>query len=340
MMETFNEMRQNRRLIKQLDADMLNCGQSDRCDSVELDSGLRSQVKGCQPSHDAVGRGRGQEEGPGLQTVAFTEVFTEAAARMSRESLKVTGEAVGPKGVLSDFVPGALHHRLTALERQRLELLEVNKKWDEQYQSMKRHYEAKITELRKMLEACDARAPDEEETKHRHLEGQLQEAERTTEAVLKRNSVVCAELLEAERQTQRLRLQNTTLTRRGQQQQSEIRRLNEVLSETLSSKVEEVEVLRHQVRIYEEDFRKERVDRERLQGRSDGLEGRLRALRSEVEQVRSQVTRTNTCTPKPRSAVPSGVRTLSPNAPPHPAHRPAPPGQHSAMCPRHPAATS
>ncbi|KAI1888738.1 hypothetical protein AGOR_G00171820 [Albula goreensis] len=287
-MGTFNEMSQS----GQPDPVVLTCGSSERCDSVELDAGLRIQVRGSQASHHALGpctpltRGR-------------------LSGQMTDSGVQING----PMAAFGDSVPAELHHRLTALERQRLELLEINKKWDEQYQSMKMHYEAKIKELRKRLVACDMQMCDEEEggMKHRHLEEKLRQAERVTDTALKRNSVVCAELLEAERQAERLRLHNTTLTRRGQQQQAEIRRLNEVLSETLSSREREeeartqLEVLKHQVRIYEEDFRKERAYRERAQERKVELERRVRKLHAELELLRSQVTGTTACGPKVRS---------------------------------------
>ncbi|KAJ8377159.1 hypothetical protein SKAU_G00077390 [Synaphobranchus kaupii] len=240
----------------------------------------------------------------------------------------------------SGSVPGDYHHRLTALERQRRELLEVNKKWDEQYQIMKRFYEVKIQELRKRLASCYACAPDEEEreTKHVHLEEKLVQAEQTTETLLERNSEVCAELLETERQTQRLRLQVTTLTNRGQQQQAEIRRLNKVLSETLAMREQEVqekeartqqevqeteartqvEVLTHQVRLYEEDFRKERADRKRLFERNMGLERKLETLHAQLQLVSSQVTRASVCTPKLRSHAHCGCHHRGRQSPPPP----------------------
>ncbi|KAG9330422.1 hypothetical protein JZ751_025420 [Albula glossodonta] len=328
-MGTLNEMSQS----GHPDPVVLTCGSSERCDSVELDAGLRIQVRGSQASHHALGpctpltRGRlsGQMTDSGVQVdpvfyrakiVSALRVLmdsTGTTARLFEESPKPAAEINGPKSAFGDSVPAELHNRLTALERQRLELLEINKKWDEQYQSMKMHYEAKIKELRKRLAACDMQMCDEEEggMKHRHLEEKLRQAERVTDMALKRNSVVCAELLEAERQAECLRLHNTTLTRRGQQQQSEIRRLNEVLSETLSSRereeeeVEEtrtqLEVLKHQVRIYEEDFRKERAYRERAQERKVELERRVKKLHAELELLRSQVTGTTACGPKVRS---------------------------------------
>ncbi|XP_035271164.1 uncharacterized protein LOC118226029 [Anguilla anguilla] len=178
---------------------------------------------------------------------------------------------------------------------------------------MKGFYKAKIQELRKRLAACHACAPDEEELerKHVHLEEKISQSERTTETVLKRNSEVCTELLETERQAQGLRLQVTALTRRGQQQQSEIRRLNKILSEALVEEREsrtQVELLRHQVWLHEKDFHKERAERRQLCERNVELERRLETLNAEMQKARAQVTRTFVCTPKPRSHAPCGCR--------------------------------
>ncbi|XP_064190476.1 uncharacterized protein LOC135254246 [Anguilla rostrata] len=178
---------------------------------------------------------------------------------------------------------------------------------------MKGFYKAKIQELRKRLAACHACAPDEEELerKHVHLEEKISQSERTTETVLKRNSEVCTELLETERQAQGLRLQVTALTRRGQQQQSEIRRLNKILSEALVEEREsrtQVELLRHQVWLHEKDFQKERAERRQLCERNVELERRLETLNAEMQKARAQVTRTFVCTPKPRSHAPCGCR--------------------------------
>ncbi|XP_036373668.1 TNFAIP3-interacting protein 1-like isoform X2 [Megalops cyprinoides] len=267
---------------------------------------------------------------------------------MSRESPNSTAEVVGSKPGLGITIPEDVQRRLGILETQKRELLEVNRKWDEQYRNMKKHYESKIMELRRKLAICDASAPEEEEPERKRtdLEERLLQAEQNTEAVLKRNSVVSADLLEAERQTRRLRLQNATLTRRGQHQESEIRRLNEVLREALLSTQDEArtraEVLTHQLQIYEEDFLKERADRRRLRERNAELERRVAALRAELELARSQVTGTSPAAPKPWRPAPCsgchGASRLSPAAGVNVcalSHQPVPPPPASCrnMCP-------
>ncbi|KAG7488328.1 hypothetical protein MATL_G00032650 [Megalops atlanticus] len=330
-MKAFNEPNGGPVRMRGWDAELQNFGHSERCDSVELNSDLRLWIKGIHPSQEALGptrRSGSVSAGSDWQVQAVPvlekkqRTSVEARSKMPRESLNNTAEVVGSKPGLGGTIPEDVQGRLGILETQKRELLEVNRKWDEQYQNMKKHYESKVMELRKKLAICDASAPEEEECERKRtdLEERLLQAEQNTETVLKRNSVVSAELLEAERQTRRLRLQNATLTRRGQQQESEIRRLNEVLREALLSTQDEtrtqVEVLTHQLQIYEEDFLKERADRRRLKERNAELEGRVAALHAELELARSQVTGTSPAAPKPwRSARCGGCHGASRLAP-------------------------
>nr|SJL87201.1 unnamed protein product [Mammalian expression vector pCAGGS-E-mABIN-1(54-388)] len=73
-------------------------------------------------------------------------------------------EGAGKKGVagqqqasvMASKVPeagafGAAEKKVKLLEQQRMELLEVNKQWDQHFRSMKQQYEQKITELRQKL---------------------------------------------------------------------------------------------------------------------------------------------------------------------------------------------
>ncbi|KAM4606206.1 TNFAIP3-interacting protein 3-like [Polymixia lowei] len=196
--------------------------------------------------------------------------------------------------------------QIATLEEQRLELLSINKKWADQYQSMIHYYKEQVRDLKTLLqhdhhqfqgETCDAGATPS--TLQKNLISETIKHNR--ESIQRRNDDVSPELLKAEQEAERLRAQNSTLTRRGQHQHAEIRRLNMALEEAHQTCVPlgetsetQVEVWKHQAEVYKEDFLKERKDREKLKEKLLELEKRFRKVHSELHTLKSQVTWTPT----------------------------------------------
>ncbi|XP_076014418.1 uncharacterized protein LOC143006938 [Genypterus blacodes] len=110
------------------------------------------------------------------------------------------------------------------------------------------------------------------------------------------NSDVTSELWKAECEAKRLTAQNSTLTRRGQHQQEEIKRLNMALEEALQVAQPPSEggdthesVWKHQADVFKEDFMTERRDREKLKGKHLELENKFRKAEKELRILRSQM---------------------------------------------------
>ncbi|ELK35575.1 TNFAIP3-interacting protein 3 [Myotis davidii] len=160
--------------------------------------------------------------------------------------------------------------RMSAVEgaSEPAELLEVNRQWDQQFRSMKELYAGK-----------------------------------------KEKQTLSEELLALKKENKLLKENNAAMSRRREHYECEIKRLNKALQEAL--KVEcsplpedrlggpvmgcghedmrtEMEVLKQQVQIYEEDFRRERSDRERLNREKEQLQQMNRTSQSQLNQLKSE----------------------------------------------------
>lgn len=241
----------------------------ERCESVELDHSIREHIK----SHLLT------QHAPVLDERQFKETQSRLSA--------AAGETVDSQIVF--------------LEKQRKELLYINSKWAEQYQAMTQYYKDKITELKMPLishgQVLEERSEDEEhESKINSVLPQTKENTNTQIDTQGPNRDISTKLQRAEREAERLRVQYTTLARRGHQQREEIRRLNEVLKgELKTTGLDEVtngtqeEVWRHQAQVYKEDFLKERRDREKLKQKHTDLEKKFRNVWTELNTLKSQV---------------------------------------------------
>ncbi|NXU13585.1 TNIP3 protein, partial [Pardalotus punctatus] len=207
--------------------------------------------------------------------------------------------------------PTSLEQQILSLERQRRELLEVNKQWDHQFRSMKQLYEKQLTEVKAKLDVSQRRVSELEQEQHRqHPEEKRWQAlgrERLLQE--KKDTEVLSEALQEMREENRLLKQkNASMTRKKEHYEGEISRLNKALLDVLKKQhppvvgtslgkgdrnsIEEMrtqlEVLKQQVQIYEEDFRKERSDRERLNEEKEALQKINERLQSELSQLSSQ----------------------------------------------------
>ncbi|NXQ94945.1 TNIP3 protein, partial [Sagittarius serpentarius] len=205
----------------------------------------------------------------------------------------------------------SLEKQILSLERQRRELLEVNKQWDHQFRSMKQLYEKQLAEMKAKLDVSERRVGELEEERHRqHPEVERLRAlgrERPLQET-KETKVLSEALHEMKEENKLLKQKNTSMIRKNEHYECEISRLNKALLDVLKKQHSPVlgtpsekgdrnsledmrtqlEVLRQQVQIYEEDFRKERSDRERLNEEKEALQKINERLQSQLNKLNSQ----------------------------------------------------
>ncbi|XP_062236091.1 TNFAIP3-interacting protein 3-like [Platichthys flesus] len=209
-----------------------------------------------------------------------------------------------------------LEARMLILVEQRKELISINDRWAKEYETMVQFYREKVRLLKAALQ--QNHSPVEE--------GLCEEEEKDVTLCNKTKLKTCDEadvnsqLLKVEQEARELRGQNCTLTRRGQHQSEEIKRLNKALEEAFltSPPVEgrsetPQDVWKHQAEVYREDFLTERKDREKLKGKYLELENRFRNVRSELRVLKTQVTWTQT--PQPGLERVGSNRVKLPNQP-------------------------
>ncbi|NWW57470.1 TNIP3 protein, partial [Ifrita kowaldi] len=206
----------------------------------------------------------------------------------------------------------SLEQQILTLERQRRELLEVNKQWDHQFRSMKQLYEKQLTEMKARLDVSERRVSELEQERHRQHpeEERWQTLGRERLLQEKKDTEVLSEALhEMKEENRLLKQKNVSMTRKKEHYESEISRLNKALLDALKKQhppvagtppgkgdrnsIEEMriqlEVLNQQVQIYEEDFRKERSDRERLNEEKEALQKTNERLQSQLSKLSSQL---------------------------------------------------
>ncbi|XP_036169533.1 TNFAIP3-interacting protein 1 isoform X3 [Myotis myotis] len=203
---------------------------------------------------------------------------------------------------------GAAEKKVKVLEQQRTELLEVNKQWDQHFRSMKQQYEQKITELRQKLADLQKQVTDleaEREQKQRDFDRKLLLAKSKIDMEETDKEQLSAEAKELRQKVRYLQDQLSPLTRQRDYQEKEIQRLNKALEEALSIQaspssptafgntegaggllrkqelVTQNELLKQQVKIFEEDFQRERSDRERMNEEKEELKKQLKAFKDE-----------------------------------------------------------
>ncbi|XP_038586976.1 TNFAIP3-interacting protein 1-like isoform X1 [Micropterus salmoides] len=211
--------------------------------------------------------------------------------------------------------------QILILEEQRQELLSINEKWAKEYRTMRQYYKEKVQDLKALLQQSQF----EEET-WEGGENHFTLHKKVKESTWTRDTDVSSELVKAEKEARELRVQNSTLTRRGQRQHEEIRRLNKALDEALQttqpldvSSETLHDIWKHQAEVYKEDFLKERRDREKLKEKYLELENKFRKVHSELRVLKSQVTSTRP--PKPLLECTCANGTRSPNWEVRPSNR-------------------
>ncbi|MBN3307940.1 TNIP1 protein, partial [Amia calva] len=252
----------------------------------------------------------GQKAGPqhgSKQNVMKQELV---GVKMDVAVVQQTGKAV-EKTQMKTWDPEAYEKKIKLLEKQREDVLEVNKQWDVQFNSMKQQSEQKITDLRQRLadsQKAVAELEVEREQKQRDYDKKLLLAKSKIESVQAEKERLMAD---AEHKLKYMQDQLLPLSKQREYQDKEIQRLNRALEEALTLQstaapqtpvfgnhgdaamnlrrqelLTQIAVLKEQVKIFEEDFQKERRDRERMNEEKE-------ELRQQVERLQAQVTTLN-----------------------------------------------
>ncbi|XP_057562362.1 TNFAIP3-interacting protein 3 [Hippopotamus amphibius kiboko] len=289
---------------------------SERCESMELDNKIRDLIErnvsdprgvtvGAMPSH----RSPCSVKPPGK--TASVAHFLQSTTRMSGAESSTEHAECAQSSRRKNL--NSLEQKIRCLEKQRKELLDVNQQWDLQFRSMKELYERKVAELKTKLDAAERfpstleKEPLQSQSESEQQRDQTRERLRRQE---KEKESLNEELHELKKENKLLKEKNALANQKKQHYECEIKRLNKALQDALKvecssppedclgkSEMEcsheemrtEMEVLKQQVQIYEEDFKKERSDRERLNQEKEELQKINQTSQSQLNRLNSQI---------------------------------------------------
>ncbi|KAM6251584.1 TNFAIP3-interacting protein 1 isoform 2-T4 [Porphyrio hochstetteri] len=206
----------------------------------------------------------------------------------------------------------AKEKKVKILEHQRRELLEVNKQWDQHFRATKQKYEQKVTDLHQEL--AEARRAlteleSEREQKQRDFDRKLLLAKSRIETEEAEKERLAMEVRDLQQRMRFLQEQLAPVTRQREYQEKEIQRLNKALEEALNVQASpppifamepvgkmpqqelltQNELLKQQVKIFEEDFQRERSDRERMNEEKEELKQQLEKLQKQLVLSNNQL---------------------------------------------------
>ncbi|XP_038868459.1 TNFAIP3-interacting protein 1-like isoform X1 [Salvelinus namaycush] len=218
--------------------------------------------------------------------------------------------------------PEAYEKKIKLLEKQRKDVLDVNKQWDVQWNSMKSQFEQKslnppdqITDLRQRLADSQKAVQEleaEREQRQRDYDKKLLLAKSKIENVQGEKECLNSETTELKKKVRYLQDQLLPLSKQRDYQEKEIQRLNRALEKALNlhpppssqqppgqgtsgnhddRPSDLITVLKEQVKIFEEDFRKERSDRERMNEEKEDLRRQVERLQGQVTNLTNQAQR-------------------------------------------------
>ncbi|MFT7802646.1 TNFAIP3-interacting protein 1 [Arapaima gigas] len=225
--------------------------------------------------------------------------------------------------------PEVYEKKIKLLEKQRKDVLEVNKQWDIQWNSMKLQYEQKITDLRQRLadsQKAVAELEAEREQRQRDYDKKLLLAKSKIENVQGEKDCLTSETCELKHKLRYLQDQLVPLSKQREYQDKEIQRLNRALEEALNlhspssgqqplfgnhaegpsnlrrqDLLTQITVLKEQVKIFEEDFQKERSDRERMNEEKEDLRRQVERLQGQITNLTNQLHQAQTECQKERA---------------------------------------
>ncbi|XP_048175601.1 TNFAIP3-interacting protein 1 isoform X3 [Corvus hawaiiensis] len=192
------------------------------------------------------------------------------------------------------------------------QLLEVNKQWDQHFRSMKQKYEQKVTDLHQELAEARRAVTElesEREQKQRDFDRKLLLAKSRIETEEAEKERLAMEVRDLQQRMRFLQEQLAPVTRQREYQEKEIQRLNKALEEALNVQASpppifamepagklpqqelltQNELLKQQVKIFEEDFQRERSDRERMNEEKEELKQQLEKLQKQLVLSNNQL---------------------------------------------------
>ncbi|CAB1337566.1 unnamed protein product [Coregonus sp. 'balchen'] len=206
------------------------------------------------------------------QPEAKEDVVKEETASV-RSKMEVSTPQKKEKAPAKPCDPEAYEKKIKLLEKQRKDVLDVNKQWDVQWNSMKSQFEQKITDLRQRL-ADSQKAVQELEAEREHSQRDYDK-----KLLLAKSKI---ENVQGEKEC--LNSETTELKQKGTSgnhgEGPSNLRSQELLTQIL--------VLKEQVKIFEEDFRKERSDRERMNEEKEDLRRQLHPAQNECSRERTE----------------------------------------------------
>ncbi|XP_071664193.1 TNFAIP3-interacting protein 3 isoform X2 [Patagioenas fasciata] len=295
----------------------------ERCESKELDVEIRNLIEknntsqSCEDPEPVAQESRNpQRILSSLKTCGETNVQGHSGCAWADVSdMEAPADPLESRHILvtkKKTIPtSSLERQILSLERQRRELLEVNKQWDHQFRNMKQLYEKQLAEMKTKLDMSERRVGELEEERHRqHPENERLRVlgrERPLRDT-KETKVLSEALHDMKEENKILKQKNASMIRKKEHYECEISRLNKALLDVLKKQHSPVlgtpsekddannledmriqlEVLRQQVQIYEEDFRKERSDRERLNEEKEELQKINERLQSQLSKRNCQ----------------------------------------------------
>ncbi|NXR41236.1 TNIP1 protein, partial [Zosterops hypoxanthus] len=240
-----------------------------------------------------------------------------ALGTASTKALRVPPVRVQQSGAMVEKAPGreeleAKEKKVKILEHQRRELLEVNKQWDQHFRSMKQKYEQKVTDLHQELAEARRAVTElesEREQKQRDFDRKLVLAKSRIETEEAKKERLAMEVRDLQQRMRFLQEQLAPVTRQREYQEKEIQRLNKALEEALNVQASpppifamepagklpqqelltQNELLKQQVKIFEEDFQRERSDRERMNEEKEELKQQLEKLQKQLVLSNNQL---------------------------------------------------
>uniref|UniRef100_A0A8C7SYZ5 TNFAIP3-interacting protein 1 n=1 Tax=Oncorhynchus mykiss TaxID=8022 RepID=A0A8C7SYZ5_ONCMY len=272
---------------------------------------LKEQVTG---AGETVAESEGQPE-------AKEDVVKEETASV-RSKMEVSTPQKMEKALAKPCDPEAYEKKIKLLEKQRKDVLDVNKQWDAQWNSMKSQFEQKITDLRQRLADSQKAVQEleaEREQRQRDYDKKLLLAKSKIENVQGEKECLNSETTELKQKIRYLQDQLLPLSKQREYQEKEIQRLNRALEKALNlhpppssqqppcqgtsgnhddmpsnlrqELLTQITVLKEQVKIFEEDFRKERSDRERMNEEKEDLRRQVERLQGQVTNLTNQAQR-------------------------------------------------
>ncbi|XP_053541969.1 TNFAIP3-interacting protein 1 isoform X11 [Ictalurus punctatus] len=241
-------------------------------------------------------------------------VKVKLEAAMTQQVHSAQSSKAAEKTPSKTLDPEMYEKKIRLLEKQRRDVLEVNKQWDIQWNSMKTQYEQKITDLRQRLADSQKAVQEleaEREQRQRDYDKKLLLAKSKIDNVQGEKECLTTETCELKQKVRYLQDQLVPLTKQREYQEKEIQRLNRALEEALNLHSPtsqagmnlgegvlnlrqqelhtQIAVLKEQVKIFEEDFQKERRDRERMNEEKEDLRRQVERLQGQMTNLTNQL---------------------------------------------------